>query len=148
MFLWVCEIFGLKIVCVTPSTCSPTTSGPHTKGCESLLFINKNISLYSFSREHTCQLCGIALFTEEATCSIFKNILEVNEKFAAWSHLYHLDCILMSMRSINSCPKCRHKVEGADISVWLIGLCLIIQIKQILFYDYRKWGCSIPIMYN
>ncbi|CAF4279965.1 unnamed protein product, partial [Adineta steineri] len=53
-------------------------------------------------------------------CTICLDYLKIGEPCARWpcprAHLFHYDCILKSLRTRNTCPNCRHAVEGVPLT--------------------------------
>lgn len=73
-----------------------------------------------FRQEHerNQKLADSDMVKEQLECTLCQEELELNDHYANWlcpgKHVFHYDCMLKSLRVRNTCPNCRHAVEGVS----------------------------------
>ena len=71
-----------------------------------------------FRQEHeqNQKLVDADMAKEQLECTLCQEEFELNDHYADWpcsgKHVFHYDCMLKSLRVRNTCPNCRHAVEG------------------------------------
>ncbi|CAF1270978.1 unnamed protein product [Adineta steineri] len=74
------------------------------------------IAQFRFEHEHNQQVVNMNMMNDQIMCTLCLENLKINEFYARWpcpgAHLFHYDCMLKSLRDRNTCPNCRHEVEG------------------------------------
>ncbi|CAF0848827.1 unnamed protein product [Adineta steineri] len=74
------------------------------------------IAQFRLEHEHNQQVANEDMMKERIKCTPCQEDLKINEPYARWpcpgKHLFHYTCMLDSLRERNTCPNCRHEVEG------------------------------------
>ncbi|CAF3564289.1 unnamed protein product [Rotaria sp. Silwood1] len=74
------------------------------------------IAKFRLNHEHERKLVDMDMVKKQIECTLCQEDLKLNDSYAIWpcpgAHLFHYDCMLKSLRMRNTCPNCRHEVEG------------------------------------
>ena len=74
------------------------------------------IAKFRLEHEHSKKVVNMDVEKEQIECTLCQDNLKRNEFYAIWpcpgAHLFHYECMLKSIRERNTCPNCRHAVEG------------------------------------
>jgi len=74
------------------------------------------IAKFRLEHERNKKVVDTDMANREIECTPCQFDLKVNDLYATWpcpgNHIFHYDCMLKSLRMRNTCPNCRHEVEG------------------------------------
>jgi hypothetical protein len=74
------------------------------------------IAKFRLEYEQNRRIVNTDMAEKQIQCTPCQNDLKLHEFYASWPcsgrHLFHYECMLKSLRTRNTCPNCRHQVEG------------------------------------
>jgi predicted RNA-binding Zn-ribbon protein involved in translation (DUF1610 family) len=76
------------------------------------------IAKFRLEHEHEKKVVDMDMVKKQTECTLCQEDLKRNDLYAIWpcpgGHLFHYDCMLKSLRTRNTCPNCRHEVDGVS----------------------------------
>lgn len=76
------------------------------------------IANFRLERERNRKVVDMNMVKKQIECTLCQEGFEVNDFYATWpcsgAHVFHYDCMLKSLRTRNTCPNCRHAVDGVS----------------------------------
>jgi uncharacterized protein with PIN domain len=76
------------------------------------------IAKFRLEHEYNRKIVNVDMAKEQIECTICIQYLETDEIYAIWpcpgTDSFHYKCMLEALRIKNTCPNCRHEVEGVS----------------------------------
>jgi hypothetical protein len=74
------------------------------------------IAQFRLEHERDKKVVNMEMAKRQIECTLCQEDFELNDFYGLWpcagAHVFHYDCMLKSLRMRNTCPHCRHQVEG------------------------------------